>query len=155
MKKVILILLMFQIYLFANQADCIKEVMVEARKYTYYPTTIAGKAMQESSCGLQVIGDDRTSFGILQFQLATAREELGKTKYFKHLAKLSDRRLSSILTTNNKLSIMLASKRFERKRKQLGYKKAVQAHNGLRGNFIYFYKVEKWKKWLNKRKYRR
>lgn len=143
-----LLLLIVSITLYANQQQCIQNVLNVARKYTNYPTTIAAIAMQESSCREQITGDDRTSFGVVQFQLVTARETLSFIPELKQLAFLNDKQLSSILLINPNLAIRLAAVRFERYRKRLGYQKAVQAHNGLNGNFRYFHKVEKWKRWL-------
>ena len=60
----------------------------EASKHTNYPTTIAAISMQETSClRKNVIGDDETSFGVTQFQLVTAREELRKIPHLAFLAK--------------------------------------------------------------------
>jgi hypothetical protein len=144
--------------LYANaitQLECVDLIYTEAKKWTKYPTTIAGEAMQETSCGVHLIGDlnkkiNKASIGVLQFQLRTAREELEKIQGLKHIARYSDIRLITELLTNHKLSARLASTRFERYRKAYGYKVAVQAHNGLNGNFRYYRKVMKWKKWVIK-----
>lgn len=151
MYKIVLLLLL-PLFLFANsaeQSECISEVKEIARQYTKYYTTIVAMAMKETSCLYkQVIGDDNTSFGVLQVQLRTAREELGFIPELSHLAKLTDTKLRSSLLADRHLNIRITCHRFERYRKSLGYKKAVQAHNGLKGNYRYFYKVEYWKKWI-------
>ena len=130
----------------AEQEECIREVKDIARQYTKYKSTIASMAMKETSCLYkQVIGDDNTSFGVLQVQLITAREELSKMPTLAHLAKLSDTKLRSTLLSNRHLNIRITCHRFERYRKKHGLKVAVQAHNGLHGHFRYFDLVEKWK----------
>lgn len=147
MKVIFILLIPF--FLFATNAEqkeCIREVKDTARQYTRYQSTIASMAMQETSCLYkQVIGDDNTSFGVLQVQLRTAREELLKMPTLAHLALLSDAKLRSTLLADRKLNIRITCHRFERYRKLYGRKIAVQAHNGLRGNFRYYDRVENWK----------
>ena len=154
MKKIIL-LLMLSTMIFANeQDDCLQNVLKVAKQYTKYQTTIAAKAMQETSClKKNVIGDDGTSFGALQFKLTTAREVLSTIPKFSYLTKFSNIRLKSLLLADKNLSIILACKRFEQIRKRRGYKIAVQAHNGLKGNFNYYKKIEIWKQWILNKKF--
>lgn len=140
-----------------TQSECLDIVMDEAKLYTNYPTTIAGKAMQESSCRNKIAGDlknnlSEASLGVMQFQIKTAREVLKTIPELKHTASLSDCKLGMALLSDIRLSTRLASVRFEQYRKRLGYKRAVQAHNGLNGNFKYYKKVRGWMRWLKEQR---
>lgn len=127
-------------------------VLKEAKKYTKYQTYITAMAMQETSCGVHLVGDlDKSvlnaSLGILQFKITTAREVIHNNSLEKYY-NYSDTRLATELLINHKLSIKLAALRFERLRKIHGYKRAIQSHNGWHGHYKYFKLVDKWKQWL-------
>lgn len=82
--------------------------------------------LNESSAGVHKVGDDNTSFGILQIKLSTARWHLEKNGI-----KLSDESLKYLLINDNKYSIMLACSYFNYLLKQNGgdYSKAVLSYN--------------------------
>lgn len=139
-----------------TQSQCIELVKTEARKYTRYPTTIAAMAMQESSCGLHLVGDLRrgvpvtkASLGLMHFQLSTAREVIASKRDLKWINRDSDARLVTRLITDHRLSIRLACERFESHRKRYGWTEAVSRHNGGRHNTAYVSRIRKWMRWLS------
>jgi len=108
-----------------------KAVFKEAKKYTDYPSTIVAIAKAESSLGKEVLGDDRKSLGLMQFQVPTVRWLSTKYKCLKFIKRLSDKSIETMLLRNDTMSIKLASLMFEFWRKRKGYKIAIIRHNGL------------------------
>lgn len=132
MKKFIILLISLKLHAISHQQLKTKMlVLSEAKKYTNYHTTIAKICFIESSYGLNILGDDSRSLGIMQFKVSTARDMIRmcpKTLYW--IKKISNRRLATILLEDKRLSIMLASLRFEYYRKKFGFRMAIMLHNG-------------------------
>ena len=139
------ITLLIPLYLFGiskDQEACKALVYTEAKKYTNYPSTIVAIAFTESSCGINILGDDGNSLGIMQMQVSTAKW------VDKRLLKVPTRHLKTMLLLNPRLGIRLASKLFERHRRRHGYFGAVSRYNGGARNYRYYNKVETKKKQL-------
>jgi len=110
-------------------AGCL-EIYQIAKKYTKYPSTITAIALTESSCGKEVLGDDRKSFGIMQMQLPTLKYLMTKDKSIRYLKKLSDKQLETLLLRDDEVAIILAVKYFHFLLKHYGYKNAIIRYNG-------------------------
>ena len=120
-----------------TQKQCKDLVYSESKKYTNFPSTIVAIAFTESSCGVNILGDDGNSLGIMQMQVRTAKW------IDKALVKVPKRRLKTVLLLSPRLGIRLASKLFERLRKRYGYFGAISRYNGGSRNWAYYNKVMK------------
>lgn len=128
-------------------------VKKESRKYSNYPATMAAICLTESSYGYYSIGDDtykdgtkkpltKSSLGIMQMQVPTARFIAKKSKDYKWLDSLSDKRIATLLLTDDVLAIHLATLYFEYHRKLYGYFGAVSHYNGGTNNRTYYNRVQ-------------
>ena len=124
-----------------------------------YTQTLLAIALTESSLGVQVVGDldkndiKKSSLGVFQFQLATAKHIIKKDDYltprFKHLLH-NDKVLMSMLLTNVEFSTLLAGRYFlynlrlakERHMWNPWYR-AISRHNGGWNNKTYYDSVVK------------
>lgn len=126
----------------AEQSRIKHLVYAEAKKYTRYPTLMVNICETESSFGRNILGDDRKSLGVMQVQVATARDLVRMyPKRLGWLKKISDKRLAILLLINVAFNVKLAALRFEYYRKLYGWREALSRHNGGRNNRAYIKKV--------------
>ena len=104
-----------------------------SKPITKYYSLIADICEVETNYGYYLIGDDGKSLGIMQFQIATARDTQ-KRMYpnrLRWMNKISDKRLAArLLNPADPLAVQLTALRFEWNRKRYGLLKAVMYHNG-------------------------
>ena len=103
-----------------------------------YGATLATFTLTESSAGRLLTGDNYQSFGLCHLQLARVREILPRSTYLEGYNSLSDVQLSSSLTTDSTLNLILCGLNFKLNLQRWKYySKAVRAHNGYNpyGNF--------------------
>lgn len=136
MRLILLAMMCVNVY-----AISAKAVFKEAKKYTDYPSTIVAIAKAESSLGKEVLGDDKKSLGLMQFQVATVRWLSTKYKCLKFIKKLSDKSIETMLLRNDAMSIKLACLHFEFWRKRYNYFVAISKHNGGFNNRTYYNRV--------------
>jgi len=108
--------------------DLGNRLIIDGESYGY---TLATFTLVESSAGLFLSGDDRHSFGLTHIQIPRARELLEVSLYYSGLNALSDKKLSNILETDNRLNVVLAGLNFKLNlAKWKSYSKAIRSHNG-------------------------
>jgi hypothetical protein len=120
--------------------DIIEEV---APKYTRYKSTIKAICLTESSGGVQVLGDDGNSLGIMQIQYDTVMYVASFDKSLSYLKRLPRKNVETILLKNDRLSIRIASTLFQHYVEHYGYKEAVSRYNGGKRNLRYYRRVQK------------
>jgi len=125
------------------------------RKETY-EKTLSLIAMQESSLGINKIGDisrtrdfRKASYGLFQFQLATVREIAKREPKLRWLLKKSDSWIANKLLRDDDFSIILAVYHIKHlSERYRDWRYIVCAWNGLpKGKPTkYYYKVTRWKR---------
>lgn len=117
MKKILLILMCF---MFPSVSLALTPIQVSNLKTAYYegyeinyPETIQCIIFQESSGGIQKVGDEGTSLGAGQFQIPTAQMILKK-----HNINLTNEQIKVKLLNNDGFSIWLTAKYFDYLMKQ-------------------------------------
>lgn len=147
--SILLISNIFAIELSIGQKAIKELVLSESKKHTRYKSTIAAICFTESSLGINILGDDKRSLGIAQMQVKTVRYISSKDNSLAYLNGYTDKRIETMLLTNNRLAVELASKLFEYYRKRYGYFGAISRYNGGRKNYRYYKKVIDNRKMLN------
>lgn len=151
MKKLLITILLLSTSLMAlsdRQQEVRAIILDEAKKWTNYKSTIAGMALTESSLGLNILGDDWKSLGVMQIQLPTVRDYANRCKALRYLKNWSDTMIKTKLLTDIRFSVKVASLIFEFNRKKYGYFQAISRYNGGKNNHTYYNKVQKNKHWL-------
>jgi len=134
-----------------------KEALTHPNKHGEpFGKTLSLIAMQESSLGLQKVGDIHLkhkrgysmSYGLFQFQIRTAREVISKTKEFRWMLHKSDAWLTNKLVRDDKFSVKLAVRyinRLSMRFKNWAY--LISAWNGMpKGVPTRYYRaVTRWK----------
>lgn len=83
----------------------------------------------ESSAGINLVGDDGTSFGPMQMQLRTAKEILRRNPTLLDGTKRTDGGVVRRLLTDFEWALRMAAAHLRDLRRQHGYKKALRAYN--------------------------
>lgn len=116
-----------------------------------YENTLSAICLTESSAGVHLLGDlnkgndiTKASLGVLQIQLATAKHIAKLTPSLRHLLKLSDRKLVTLLLTDVETSTKIAAHMLVRlKHSRKKYFNMVSGYNGGFSNAPYYKRVKK------------
>ncbi|MCW8837617.1 MAG: transglycosylase SLT domain-containing protein [Thiovulaceae bacterium] len=116
-----------------------------------YENTLSAICITESSGGIHLLGDiekgndiTKASLGALQIQLATAKHIAKLTPSLRHLLKLSDNKLATLLLTDVKTSTKIAAHLLVRlKHSREKYYNMVSGYNGGYSNKPYYLRVKK------------
>ena len=148
MKRLIPWMLTAKLYALSTQQQYIKQlVYIKAKVVTNYPTLMVNICETESSFGRHLLGDDKKSLGIFQFQVSTVRDMVRMYPVkLDWINGKTDKELETLLLLSPTLSTNLAAMRFEYLRKRYGWQIALSLHNGGKHNNTYIRKV------LSKRK---
>lgn len=167
MSKSILLILLFAQWLMANnlglttrQVNTIQEIInvskhIKNKKGESFPKTLAAISLVESSAGINVIGDipnkdsakinlKKSSLGVIQIRLNTAKWMIKTTNELKKYSKYSDVQLINKLISNNAFSAEIGSYFIvwlSNNRKN--YMETVSGYNGGIVNWKYYSKVGK------------
>ena len=137
--------------------------LVKAKDGFSFENTVTYIMLQESSAGLELIGDKykngklkpllKSSIGIMQIKVSTARETIRKTPFLKkHFSNLltDDKRIINMLLTSSEFSSLIASHYLVRcyeEAKRKGYSnpyfRAISRYNGGWNNQTYYSKIMK------------
>jgi len=116
-----------------------------------YENTLSAICITESSGGIHLLGDieqgtdiTKASLGALQIQLDTAKHIAKLTPSLRHLLKLSDNKLATLLLTDVKTSTKIAAHLLVRlKHSRKKYYNMVSGYNGGYSNRPYYLRVKK------------
>lgn len=116
-----------------------------------YENTLSAICLTESSAGIHLLGDmekgtniTKASLGALQIQLTTAKHIAKLTPSLRHLLKLSDNKLATLLLTDVKTSTKIAAHLLVRlKHSRKKYFNMVSGYNGGFSNAPYYTRVKK------------
>lgn len=116
-----------------------------------YENTLSAICLTESSGGVHLLGDiqkgtdiTKASLGALQIQIATAKHIAKLTPSLRHLLKLSDEKLATLLLTDVKTSTKIAAHLLVRlKHSRKKYFNMVSGYNGGYSNAPYYKRVKK------------
>ncbi len=116
-----------------------------------YENTLSAICLTESSAGIHLLGDivkgtdiTKASLGALQIQLRTAKHIAKLTPSLRHLLKLDDEKLATLLLTDVKTSAKIAAHLLVRlKNSRKKYYNMVSGYNGGYSNKPYYLRVKK------------
>ena len=124
---------------------------ISDNKGVTYENTLSAICLTESSAGIHLLGDlnkgndiTKASLGAMQIQLATAKHIAKLTPSLKHLLKLSDKKLVTLLLTDVETSTKIAAHLLVRlKHSRKKYYNMVSGYNGGFSNAPYYKRVKK------------
>jgi len=161
MKILLLVLLTTSLFALSSEQRSTAKQIYKIAKLEHREHTLLKIAMQESSLGLNVIGDfkpgtdiTKASLGVFQFQIATVRHNQKLfPKQLGWLANYNDWQLAQRLIRDVKFSTMLACfnlRRLAADPRRNTYCKLVSGWNGGITNLPYYANVQKHSKLVNK-----
>lgn len=130
-----------------NHQTTIKNLVnSESCKYTKFRTLMSNICETESSYGMNILGDKGHALGVMQLSHGAVQDVSRWYPKLKWLGKLPKKRLETLLLTNHRLNIKIATLYFENMRQRYGWRKALSRYNGGNNNTSYINRV------LSKRK---